>query len=202
MSQQGIWENFHASKDMDAFISKELLYFLYKNYYTREKGVKILDLGCGQGNALHYLSKQGFETYGIDYSKEALKKARKNCKDLDVDIMEGDILKLPYADMYFDCIVDCVTLASLESEKLIVSALKECYRVLNPNGLFFFQELSIRTARDNDFLTRQGSIYRFTADEFVKCFLEVGFKGFIGKSANFDDLDLYYLIIEKNRGKT
>ena len=46
--------------------------------FFKEKGVRrVLDLGCGTGRHLIYLSKKGFEVFGLDASPKALEISEK-----------------------------------------------------------------------------------------------------------------------------
>ena len=47
-------------------------------FVTKLSGKKILDVGCGAGQITDYLTQKGFETTGIDFSKELLKIAEQN----------------------------------------------------------------------------------------------------------------------------
>ena len=43
-----------------------------------KKRLKILEVGCGTGANLSFFIEEGFNTYGIDGSKVAIKLAKKN----------------------------------------------------------------------------------------------------------------------------
>lgn len=67
----------------------------------QQKG-KILDLGCGTGDILILLKKLGWDVYGIDIDKEAIKIARsRGLKNVHVGTYEDINL---YPDGYFDAI--------------------------------------------------------------------------------------------------
>ncbi len=38
---------------------------------------KVFDFGCGEGGALHFFEKQGFDVYGVDIAENDLAIARK-----------------------------------------------------------------------------------------------------------------------------
>ncbi len=61
---------------------------------------KILEGGCGRGQYVYALSKNGYETYGVDYAQETVKKINQEFPDLKVSF--GDVTKLPFADGEFD----------------------------------------------------------------------------------------------------
>src|SRR5579872_261580 len=66
------------------------------------KDYKILDIGCGRGDITLYLAKKASLTVGIDYSKDAIRLAKKIQKKFPQSIQEksqfyvGNIKKLAY----------------------------------------------------------------------------------------------------------
>lgn len=65
------------------------------------KGKKILDVGCGFGLYVDYLSRQGFDATGLDFVEEFIKKAtlRKGT------FIKGRADKLPFRNNEFDTIL-------------------------------------------------------------------------------------------------
>ena len=47
-----------------------------KKYASLPKDVKILDLGCGAGEFIFGLKKRGFQVFGMDFDREAIKIAK------------------------------------------------------------------------------------------------------------------------------
>lgn len=100
---------------------------------------KVLELGCGSGANLWMLAKEGFETYGLDGSREAVELAKVHLAEkwqVNADIRCGIFENLPYDDGMFDVVVDVVSLQHIdiaESKK----ALQEVYRVLKNGGGIF-----------------------------------------------------------------
>jgi ubiquinone/menaquinone biosynthesis C-methylase UbiE len=62
------------------------------------EGEKVLDIGTGTGRFLTPLAKVGIDAYGLDISKNMLRKAR--AKEL-VNLIQGDATKLPFSDRSF-----------------------------------------------------------------------------------------------------
>lgn len=112
----------------------------------REHDVKkILDLGCGTGRNLFFLSMQGFEIHGIDLSKTAIAEIKKICGNIpernrtgsEIGLNTGDIFsRLPFDDDCFDAIISVQALQHSD-EKGIIYAISEIKRVLKPGGLIF-----------------------------------------------------------------
>jgi len=100
---------------------------------------RVLDLGCGTGRHLVFLSKLGFKMYGFDASPRALAMAREWLSESGV---EAD-LKLhkmeecfPYADGFFDAVI-AIQVIHHNLLRDIVKTVREIERVLRPWGMIF-----------------------------------------------------------------
>lgn len=96
---------------------------------------KILDVGCGGGLLSNELARQGYRVTGIDLSPGSLHVARKYDVTRSVHYEVGDAYHLPYGDESFDAVT---TMDFLEHVDKPAEVIKECSRVLKPNGLLFF----------------------------------------------------------------
>lgn len=91
-------------------------------------GIKILDLGCGDGKLSSELVKMGYDVWGADIFFDGVEKAKKNgIKAIVADIEE----KLPFKDSSFDTVLVLDTLEHLYDAE---GALGEAYRVLKDDG--------------------------------------------------------------------
>lgn len=117
----------------------------------KKRGVKkVLDLGCGSGRHTIYLSKHGFEVYGIDNAPEGIKITKDwlNKEKLEVNLKTGSVYKkLSYRDNFFDAIIS-VQVIHHAKIKTIQKAIKEIERVLKPNGLIFVSVPKLFSKRD------------------------------------------------------
>jgi len=86
----------------------------------------ILDVGCGTGINLNYLSRYG-AVIGLDSSKDAINFCRMRGSK---NVTEADAERLSFKDDTFDLITALDLLEHLDDNK----ALKGFYRVLKPNG--------------------------------------------------------------------
>ncbi|MEZ7892859.1 MAG: class I SAM-dependent methyltransferase [Candidatus Wallbacteria bacterium] len=139
MSWDPIWEKVFYEQEWGKYPPECLIRFVARNFYKKDrKNVKILEVGCGTGANIWYISREGFDTYGIDASKTAIEKAEKRLKaeSLNAHIILGDIEKLPYEDNFFDAVVDNGCLCC-NSEEATIKIIKEIKRVLKISGLFF-----------------------------------------------------------------
>jgi tRNA (uracil-5-)-methyltransferase TRM9 len=98
---------------------------------------KLLNLGCGHGADLLPFTKN-FELYGIDFSGEMLKMARKYAEkfSFEVSLAAADVRDLPYSDETFDYIISVATLHHLQKAQQ-ATAFQELKRVLKPGGAAF-----------------------------------------------------------------
>ena len=104
-------------------------------FQAMSKNDRILDIGTGNAFVLEQLSRRYPERYGklygIDNSEEMLKKAREKTKGLDVKLILGDNMNLPFQEESFDGVTAKNATNFSESE---------IYRVLKNPGKFFFRE--------------------------------------------------------------
>ena len=101
-----------------------------------QKG-KLLNVGCAHGpDFLPF--KEGFELYGVDFSPEMLKLARKYSRKFGfaVKLAQADARELPYPDEAFDWAISVATYHHLRKDEH-EAVLNELKRVLKPGGEAF-----------------------------------------------------------------
>ncbi len=89
---------------------------------------KVLDVGCGTGGVMQMLNELGAECEGVDVSEKALEYCRKK----NLKVVQGDGIKLPYADNTFDLVISSDVLEHIEKD---FEAVAEVKRVLKPGGV-------------------------------------------------------------------
>src|SRR5687767_5505759 len=94
-------------------------------------GEQIVDLGCGSGRALLWNRDLGASMTGVDIAPFFSHDARQQ-----VDLLLGDLRKLPFADATFDKAWSLDVLEHLSPEAL-GGMLREAARVLKPGGGLF-----------------------------------------------------------------
>jgi len=104
-----------------------------------KKSKKLLDVGCGDGIITHFLKRKVAKLYGIDKSKEDLKKARK--RGVIPRYIDLDKEKIPFRNSFFD-VVTCLDV--IEHIKDPVSLIREINRVLRRNGTLILSAPNIR----------------------------------------------------------
>jgi len=102
-----------------------------------------LDLGCGKGRHVITMAELGIEAHGVDLSKVAVEFARKwlDSRNLQGEVRQGSIDTIPYNDGTFDFVV-CHGVLDHMVNDLRRRGIEEVWRVLKPNGLFFFSVIS------------------------------------------------------------
>lgn len=107
---------------------RALLTKVFKKYLKRNKDIKILDVGCGTGGNMKFLSTFG-RVYGVDNLKVAVDFSKKRgFKDSKV----ADAYNLPFKDESFELVTFLDVLEHIKDDK---KALEEAKRVLKPGGL-------------------------------------------------------------------
>ncbi len=102
-----------------------------------QKG-KLLNIGCAHGpDFLPF--KQSFDLYGVDFSSEMLKFARKYSQKFRfmVNLSLADVGHLPFPDETFDWAISVATYHHISGEEPKRAALNELRRVLKPGGEAF-----------------------------------------------------------------
>jgi len=109
-------------------LETDLLFRLFK----AEKGMHVLDFGCGTGNFSLKLAQKGCRVTGVDISDEMLKIARgKATGNHDIEFLKFDGNRLPFADNLFDA---AVSMAVFEFMREPLVILEELFRVVKKGG--------------------------------------------------------------------
>jgi cyclopropane fatty-acyl-phospholipid synthase-like methyltransferase len=111
---------------------------------------KALDIGCGTGTSVTYLASKGFDAYGLDISKVAIRKALAKARDLGVkcNLRVMDFLDVEAASNLsttFDVILDVGCFHSLSSQDRLTY--KESLSVVSQPGSTFLLWCFLRGSR-------------------------------------------------------
>ncbi len=118
------------------FIEQELQY---------NKGLKILDVGCGTGRHAIELAKRGYQVTGIDLSESLLKKAREKAAQnkLQITFLQHDARKLPFRNRFDAAIMMCEgAFPLMETDEMNFEILKSVTRALKTGSKYIFTTLN------------------------------------------------------------
>ncbi len=159
---------------------RQLARVFIERQFVPHSGACILDIGCGTGANLVFLSEWG-EGRGIDFSPLALNLA--HCRRLP-RLAQASALTLPFADQSFDL----VTLFDVLYHRWVTDdtqVLKEAHRVLRPGGWLLLTDSampSLWSTHDEIYYARQ----RYTLPVIRAKLTEIGFaSGFFSYANTF-----------------
>jgi ubiquinone/menaquinone biosynthesis C-methylase UbiE len=115
-------------------------YLAFLDYLPLQKGMKLLDIGCGTGWLLKAASERGLYTSGIDLSSAAVELSRKNSPASIVELAR--VTKIPFPDNTFD-FVTCIGV--LEHFTELEQSIAEMKRVTKNEALFCIMVPNSRT---------------------------------------------------------
>jgi ubiquinone/menaquinone biosynthesis C-methylase UbiE len=138
---------------------KELLI----NTIRFKRGERVLEIGCGTGRNLEYLSDLGLVSVGVEPVEELIKKARQKSTIKNDQLIRCSYEKLPLGDNSFDNVIFMNTFGFAGDK---TAALREAFRVaskkvaigfLNRNSLAKLFKVKERRAVYNDSAPLSGS---------------------------------------------
>lgn len=148
-----------------------------------QPGDAVLDVGCGTGTVLRFISTQTeIRGFGLDVSPDMLEVAREKAPGLDFRL--GDCGQLPYDDNSMDVVMACMAYHHFPDQKRFR---EEARRVLKPNGKLYicdprfpwivrsllnacFREAGFRSTRQNaaDFSGSGFNVDGIVRDRYVQ----------------------------------
>jgi ubiquinone/menaquinone biosynthesis C-methylase UbiE len=107
---------------------------------------KGLEMGCGKGRSVIWLSQQGVEMTGFDFSPFAIQEAKKRAKKAQADkahfVVQDATITWDFKSDSFDFAIDCFASTDIESREGRDFAISEMIRVVKPKGLILVYVLS------------------------------------------------------------
>ena len=134
-------EQYKSEHSEQHFPNEELCRFLYRcfpNKQDRSK-IRVVEVGCGEGANLLYMSREGFDVYGIDYSNESIFQVPILYSDYQQELPKitcQNMMDMSFCDGFFDVVVDVFSTNCL-TEAQYDSFLVELHRILKDDGLYF-----------------------------------------------------------------
>jgi ubiquinone/menaquinone biosynthesis C-methylase UbiE len=99
-----------------------------------KQGVRVLDIGCGEGYFTRLIDASGAYVEGADIAKELIAKAKATSPDVKFHVTSAEHMPMIQAG-YFDAVTCVLALQNMEKLDAVI---KECARVLKPNGRAIF----------------------------------------------------------------
>lgn len=118
---------------------------------TTLTGLRILDVGCGRGDALRQLLEYGADPElltGIDLLDENIQKAGRLSPHLRV--ICGSASRLPFPDSSFDLVLQFTLFTSILNDEVKRAISAEMARVLAPGGRILWYDFSFNNPRNPD----------------------------------------------------
>jgi len=133
----------------------------YVAQLSNHKSGSLLDIGCGGGHFLEFISKKpgirGDSLYGIDYSRKAIEQARQRVPE--AHFLENDAGCLNFPSGQFNSVICCEVLEHVTNPQQVLS---EAYRVLADEGKL------IITIPDGSKDTFEGHVNFWNEEQFRK----------------------------------
>jgi ubiquinone/menaquinone biosynthesis C-methylase UbiE len=117
----------------DDLVSREQVQRSCDRYYWAKQFCEekvVLEVGCGTGQGLGYLSKVALRFVAGDFSLDILKVAKRHYGSR-VELLQFDAQHLPFANNSMDVIILFEAIYYVPDADLFI---KECRRMLKPNG--------------------------------------------------------------------
>ena len=134
-SESEIWNSLYARGEFTWKEPHELVRNLLPTLMSLS-GTRILDLGCGAGRHVVYLSEYDFVCHGTDHAFTGLEVARDWLRNegLETNLTQSKMISLPYVTRSFEAVV-CLYVIYHGTMGQIEMAFNEIYRVLKLGGI-------------------------------------------------------------------
>ncbi len=126
------WYEKHL-KDDDTFHAKVIAPNLIR-ILNPKQGLRVLDIGCGEGYFTRLIDASGAYVEGADIAKELIAKAKEKSPDIIFHVTAAERMST-IQSQYFDAIICVLALQNMEHLDAVV---KECARILKTRGRVIF----------------------------------------------------------------
>jgi SAM-dependent methyltransferase len=80
---ESYWSGRYDAPNVESFIFRFFGRILKHDFgITHGKGLNVFDFGCGEGGALHFFWKQGFDVFGVDIAENDIRHAKEKFSTL------------------------------------------------------------------------------------------------------------------------
>ena len=137
----GYWNDNHKIKLDESDEKNRYSVQLYNLVATGAdiKGKDILEVGCGRGGGLSYISRylSPRSATGVDLNKKAIEFCKKYYSNERIKFLQANAQCLDFQDNYFDVVIN---VESSHRYSQMDMFLHEVYRVLKPGGFFLYAD--------------------------------------------------------------
>ena len=139
---ESLFENYAHKYDKECFVHGTIgeCDFIEQEI-SRDKSIKIIDIGCGTGRHSIELAKRGYKMTGVDLSESQLTRAREKAKEagVTIDFQKHDARDLPFEGEFDLAIMLCEGgFFLMETDEMNFEILKNATKALKSNGKLIF----------------------------------------------------------------
>jgi len=135
------FEKLFVNSAFCSFFHRTLIFPSFFRFINKALAGKALEIGCGIGKTTKLLAEKYSKLMitAIDYDKEQIERAGKNNNLNNVKFQYGDATKLKFKNSSFEYAIETNTFHHIKNYS---KAIKEVYRMLKKNGIFYVMDIS------------------------------------------------------------
>ena len=139
--QKNIWDREQVKRIAAGFdTNKRRLGVVFGDIQTSTRArnlaeVRVLNIGIGNGYLEATLLSNGFDTYSLDPSENAIEAIREKLGGPEGHFRVGSASAMPFETAFFDFVVMSEVIEHLD-DQILAACLSELKRVLKPTGIF------------------------------------------------------------------
>lgn len=138
----------------------------YKSITGLVEGKRVVDIACGEGYGTAILADKAAEIVGIDIDSGAVKRAQDKYNRTNLSYRVGSVEHIPEEAASVDVIVSFETIEHV-SQKLQQAFLRECARVLKPDGILIMSTPNKEIYSDRYNYFNEYHVHEFYYEEFL-----------------------------------
>jgi ubiquinone/menaquinone biosynthesis C-methylase UbiE len=151
----------HSAGDYDAFneTNSELTNHTLEHILKEHKVKTVLDMSCGTGSQVFWLTKLGYEVTGSDINTNMLKVARSKAENegLDLTFLQGDMCTIQVGK--FDAVITIFHAIGHLTIEDFEKAMRNIHKNLKNGGIYVFDIFNL------DYLQEGDNISKLTIDQ-------------------------------------